>query len=128
MSSVASAISFTATGGASSISGVTADATGTVGTQVDISIADGVTNQALALAIDISEVESIFLYTDGTLTVKTNSSSVPDQTLTFSANKPLAWVRGMPNTLPITVDVTTLYLTNASGAAVALRGFINQSL
>lgn len=131
--SVASTVSFTATGGATTLSGITATATGTSGTTIDVEVPATTTDQLFTIAIDISELESIFLYTDGALTIETNSSSAPDDTFVFAANKPLCWVNGMPtidaaSQNPFDADVTALYLTNASGSTVTLRGFINQSI
>jgi len=131
--SVDSTISFTATGGSTAINGITSSATGTSGTQIDISVPASTTDQVFAIAIDISELESIFLYTDGALTIETNSGGSPNDTFVFTANKPLVWVSGMPtiDTVsgnPFDVDVTALYLTNATAAAVNLYGFINQSI
>jgi hypothetical protein len=130
---VASTITFTATGGATTISGISASASGTSGTAIDVEIPASTTDQLFTIAIDVSELESIFLYTDGALTVETNSSSAPDDTFVFAANKPLAWVNGMPtidgtSQNPFDADVTALYLTNATGSAVTLRGFVNQSI
>jgi hypothetical protein len=127
--SLDSAITFSATGGSIAISGVNATATGTSGTQISVTIPVSTTNQAYPITIDASEVESLIIYTDGALVLKTNSTGSPDQTLTFAADKPLNWVRGMPNACPITTDVTTFYFTNASpDDEVVVTGFVNQSL
>lgn len=128
--SIASTITFSATGGATAISGVSASATGTLGTQIDVEVPASTTDQAFALALDVSELESVFLYTDGALTVEANDGTTPDYTLTMAANKPLAWASGMPwaVTAVLTDDTTVLYLTNGTGSAVTLRGFINQSV
>jgi hypothetical protein len=131
--SVASTIVFTATGGATVISGITSSATGSQGTQVDVAVPATTTDQVYAISIDVSELESVFLYTDGALTIQTNDGTAPDDTFVFTANKPLVWVSGMPtidavSQNPFDVDVTVFYLTNASGSTVTLRGFINQSI
>lgn len=121
-----SSITFTATGGPSAITGVTASATGNEATVVSVTVPASTTHQLYSLAMPTADLKSVFLYTDGALTVKTNSTSAPDQTLTFAADYPLAWASGMPNTNPITTAVTQVYLTNASTtAAVVLAGIVN---
>lgn len=125
---VPSAITYTATGGAVAISGVTSNASGTSGTEIDVDVAASTTNQMFTIAIDVSELESLFLVTDGDMTIKTNSGSSPDDTFTMVANMPLIWVRGYPTSNPLGTDVTALYLTTGSGSAVNLSGFINQSI
>lgn len=130
---VASAITYTATGGAVAISGVTSNASGTAGIDIDIDVAASTTNQLFTVAIDISELESIFLVTDGVLTIKTNDSGSPDDTFVFAANMPLIWVNGYPtidgtSQNPFDADVTKMYLTTPSGSTVNLSGFINQSI
>lgn len=128
MAAVNSAISFTATGGVNALSGITATGAGNLGLDVGVVVPASTTDQLYTLAIDVSEIQTLFLYTDGALTLETNSSSAPDQTLTFAANKPLVWVYGMPSTNPLTTDVTKFYLTNGTASSVTLYGFINQDL
>jgi sulfur relay (sulfurtransferase) complex TusBCD TusD component (DsrE family) len=95
---------------------------------VSIIIPASTTNQLATIAVDVSEIESLFLYTDGVLTLKTNSSGSPAQTLAFAASKPLVWNTGMPVTCPLTADITAFYLTNATASDITLAGFILQSL
>lgn len=124
-----STISFTAAGGGTTISGVTASASGNNITQIADTIAASTTHQSFAIGIDVSTIQSLFIYTDGALTVKTNSTGSPDQTLTFAANQPLVWAYGMPVTCPLTTDVTMLYFTNGSSTdAVNIYGVINQNV
>lgn len=125
---VASAISYTATGGAVPVSGVTSNASGTAGIEVDVDVAASTTNQLYTIAIDVSELKSLFLVTDGGMTIKTNSSGSPDDTFTMVAYMPLIWVDGYPTANPLGTDVTKLYLTTGSGSTVNLSGFINQDI
>ena len=129
-----STISYTATGGGTAISGITAASTGTEGIQISVSVPASTTNQAYPIAIDVSELTSVFLVTDGVLTLKTNSTGAPDDTIVFlTEDFPLAWSSGNPTIdgsdgNPFDADVTVFYLTNATGSAVLLQGFINQDL
>jgi hypothetical protein len=127
-------IQYTATGGATPISGISASAT-TTPTQIDVverTVAAGLTNQTFTINIDVSQLQTLFLYTDRAATVYTNATSggAPGHTLTFVANKPLAWVNGAPNANPFaSTDVTTFYITNADTAnTLTLRGVVSQNI
>ena len=127
--SLSSSIQFTATGGGTAISGVNATATGTEISQLSVSVPASTTNQLYTIGISSTDTTSLLIYTDGALTVKTNNSGSPAQTLTFASNYPLVWASGMPTSNPITTTVTALYLTNASTTtAVNLYGVVNQDL
>lgn len=127
-------IQYTATGGATPISGISASAT-TTPTQIDVverTVAAGLTNQTFTINIDVSQLQTLFLYTDRAATVYTNATSggAPGHTLTFVANKPLAWVHGCPNANPFaSTDVTTFYITNGDTEnTLTLRGVVSQNI
>lgn len=127
-------IIYTANGSATPLSGIQAGAT-TTPTQIDVierTVAAGLTNQTFTLGIDVSQLQTLFLYTDRAATVYTNATSggAPGHTLTFVANKPLAWVNGAPNANPFAAtDVTTLYITNGDTAnTLTLRGIVSQNI
>lgn len=83
-------------------------------------------NQLVALALDVSQVKSLHIQSDQDLTLKTNSSGSPANTIALSAGKPFQW---LPSDGPlsdtsgatISTDITALYVTNASEAAAALE-------
>lgn len=102
--------------------------------------ADGETNRNLTvpasttdfrtnIAIDVSEVKSLYIHSDVSVTIETNSSSAPDDTLTVAAGKPLVWYTGCGLANPLTTDVTDFYITNATGgpAAVKIRVLIDET-
>lgn len=132
--SLAPVIQYTAAGGANTLSGITATATTTPTSIIDIerTVAAGLTNQTFTCSIDVSQLQTLFIYTDTTATIYTNATSggAPAHTLTFVANKPLAWVNGCPNANPFaSTDVTTLYITNADTATtLTVRGVISQNI
>lgn len=95
--------------------------TAEAGQVIDVSVPGSTTDLQVNVAIDVSQLTHIFLLSDGALTIQTNSGGSPDDTITLAASKPLVWYSGCGLTCPLTVDVTNLYLTNASGSAVALQ-------
>lgn len=100
----------------------------------DYPIAAGGTNVEIDIPIDkdfaagTSQAPSgvglvlLFLVADGVLTIKTNSTSSPGDTITTVANKPIVLRNGgaWPAT-SFAADVTKLYVTNATGGTLNLR-------
>lgn len=83
------------------------------------SVAANATNLQIHWAAVVANIKSILISTDLALTVKTNSSGSPAQTLTLVANQPYEWNTNHLDALLLTPDVTTLYVTNASNTTAA---------
>lgn len=98
-------------------------ATGSAEANVSESIADSSTDLEVAFVLDVSVLKSIIISSDQDITVETNSASVPDDSFTLLADNPLVWNSGstLPNPFASAVDVTALFITNASGSAAALE-------
>lgn len=73
------------------------------------------TDLLVGFALDVSECSMFYIKSDQNCTVKTNSSSVPDDTLTLLAGIPYAWHEDMPDAFQLGTDVTALYVTDDSG-------------
>lgn len=73
------------------------------------------------LPVDVSQIISFFIYSDQAVTLKTNSSSSPTQTIPISAKKAYGWNTDQPGSNPLTSDVTKFYLVNASGTDAAVK-------
>lgn len=76
-------------------------------------IADGAADQQFALAIDISELKQFAIVAGEAMTVKTNSSGAPDDTLVLVKDVPVFFVSGDPAVF--SADVTDIFVTNSSG-------------
>ena len=95
--------------------------TGTAETNIELEDLAISTNAAQDFAADVSTVVSLAIEWNpatgsSSATIKTNSSSMPDDTLTVLANNPLIWNTTIEDTIgtacPLTVDVTTgLFIT-----------------
>lgn len=81
------------------------------------SVGNGVSNRALDVTLDVSEVSFVWMKSTVDMTLKTNSTSSPTDTISLAANKPLVWFTGCYYSNPLTADVTQMYITNASGLA-----------
>lgn len=84
-------------------------------------IADGASDQLIALSIDISQVRLLAIKSDQALTIKTNNSGAPDDTLSLLAGIPRIFRAGEYDTIFLTADVTAIYVTNASGSVATLQ-------
>ena len=90
-------------------------------TNLDVAVPDSSTDLQANLAVDISELQSFYMSSDRDLTVKTNSSGTPDDTIALKANKPLIWTPNCGFSNPFSADLTALFLTNASGTDATLQ-------
>jgi hypothetical protein len=76
------------------------------------SIAGSTTNQLEAFVAPTAKTHSVYMVADQDCTVKTNSSSAPDKTISLKKNEPVVFwdVSGMTNPFGA-VDVASLYVT-----------------
>lgn len=90
---------------------------------VDESIPDSTTNGLVAWACDLTQLKSLYMVSDQDIIVYTNDlgSGTPDDTFNLTANEPLVWTENSELANPFSVDVTALYVTNASGSAAAFK-------
>jgi hypothetical protein len=75
----------------------------------------------VAITFLVASLRSLFILSDKDLTLKTNSSGSPGNTLTLTANKPLVWYQGCGLANPLTVDVTKFFLSSATAARVRVK-------
>lgn len=88
---------------------------------VDTTVNASATDKEVDIAIDVSSLQSLYIWSDQDVTIQTNSGSVPADTLTIEADSPLVWYVGCGLDNPLGTDVTKLYLTNAGGAAATVK-------
>ena len=111
--------------------------TGTAETNVELeSLAIG-TDVAQDFTSDVSTIVSLAISWEpdtgsSSLTMKTNNSGAPDDTLTILADNPLIWNTTIEDTIgtacPLTVDVTTgLFLTNSVAGDLSIYVLHNGS-
>lgn len=80
----------------------------------------------LVFDLDVSEVKMLAIRSDVAVTIRTNSASAPDNTISLAANESFLWPIGdgaLKDTTGelITSDLTSLHVTNAGAAAGTLR-------
>lgn len=88
---------------------------------LEVSVPDSETDMLVDLALNVSEIKSVFITSDQDLTLETNDGSTPDDTLSLVADVPYVWHENSYFSNLLTTDITALYLTNASGATANFK-------
>ena len=91
---------------------------------INESIPDAAADQQVDWAVDISQIKSFVLRANGgALSIKTNSTSVPQETIALADGKPVHWDENAHHTIGsiFAGDITKLYVSNSSGNAVTLE-------
>jgi hypothetical protein len=83
---------------------------------VDLTITNGQTDKQVVFTVDVSQSKVFAVWSDQDITLETNSGSAPDNTIALKANIPYVFLTNWYQAFLLTVDVTSLYFTNASGS------------
>lgn len=94
--------------------------TSSVSANLDEVVTDGSTDFQINLAVQEANLQSFSLVSTQDVTVKTNSSGSPQETISLKANRLLAWGVG-GGTKPIAGDLSALFVTNASGSDATIK-------
>ena len=120
--SITHKIGVTYNGGAGQVSSLTRSFTGDSEVRYYGDVAAGSTNVEIDLAIDVSAIQSCVIYATKAVTLKTNSTSSPTDTIAVADAQALTWGNDEDAArLFFTGDVTKVYVTNAGAAASTLR-------
>lgn len=95
----------------------------TGGLQVSLSeaVADSETDYEIVVTMDVSEIESVMIVSDQDVTLETNSGDTPDDTLSLVAGVPYVWTSDSYHVCLLTTDITSIFITNASGSEATLK-------
>lgn len=91
------------------------------GHDVDVLIPAESSEMTVNWSLDISQAELIFMLCERDLTLKTNSSALPDDTITLKAGIPYLWIKDAGIAQPLTEDVAILFATLAAGDDANLK-------
>lgn len=96
---------------------------------IDDSVPASTTNKEFDIAITKANIKSMVLYSDQSVTLKTNSTTSPTDTITMAAKKQVVWNTDSLNSCPFTSDITKIFVTNSTAAAakLAIRFLLNQA-
>jgi hypothetical protein len=77
------------------------------------------TDQLVTVTFTLTGLKGYMISSDQAITIETNSSSAPDDTIVLVAGEPLFWWDGMHEAMIFTDPVTALYLTTGAISASA---------
>lgn len=95
-------------------------------TQAGVALIDGETvataetDYEINFDLDVSACKSFYLVSDQDVTFETNSGAAPDNTISLKANEPYVWHDTSYDSFLLTVDVTSIFITNASGSTATI--------
>lgn len=84
-----------------------------------VTLAEDATNVEILQTLDVSEVKGLVLLCSADATLKTNSTSAPDDTINLTAGRAVSWLTGQ-GVNPLTADVTKFYATCADGGTLQM--------
>ena len=101
------------------------DLTGDQEINLEEDLAANQTNLEFTLGLDVSKLKSYVLVATAAVTLKTNSTGSPDDTILLPAGKAVVWYDGSPYANLFGTDVTKVYLTNTAAASVKLSFLVD---
>jgi hypothetical protein len=88
---------------------------------LDDVVAASTTNKEFDMALTGANIKSMVLYSDQAVTIKTNSTGSPSDTIALAAKIQLVWNTDSHFSLPFAGNVTKFFVTNAGGVAANLK-------
>ena len=83
-------------------------------------VSTGETNYEINFDLDVSACKSFYLESDQDVTFETNSGAAAADTIALKANKPYIWHTDAYDDFLLGTDVTSVFITNASGATATI--------
>lgn len=116
--------------GSTTVSNVVASYTGDVQIELDDDVAATTTNKEFDVAITIANIKSVCITCDKAVTIKTNSTSSPQETIVLTAGKAIIWAFDHTEAGPFLGNITKFYVTNAGSAIARFRvsALLNQGV
>lgn len=87
-------------------------------------VADAQTDYEITTTIDVSAVKAFYLVSTQNVTFETNNGSTPTNTISLLANQPYEYITGDYNSFLLTGDVTSVFITNASGSQALVSMYV----
>lgn len=94
--------------------------------KMDESVADGVSNAEYAVSVAVANMKAAVIQSSVAMTIKTNSSGSPQETIVLAPNVPVVWQEG--DAAIFAGDVTSIFVSNASGAVGTLKIIIGSAV
>jgi len=91
------------------------------GPSLDVTVPDESSDMLVNFALDVSQIKAIYIVADQDVTLETNDSGSPDDTISLAAGVPYVWTTDSYDSCLLTADITKLYFTNASGSEATVQ-------
>src|SRR5215471_13687905 len=75
----------------------------------------GSLNKEYDIKVTVAQIQCMVMMSSQNVTVKTNSTTTPGDTINLIANKQLVWTRDHVEAKFLSVDVTKMYVTDSGG-------------
>ena len=85
----------------------------------EVVLEEAATEVEILQNLDVSEVQGLVLLCSADATLKTNSSSEPDDTINLTAGRSVSWITGQGSN-PLTTDVTRFFASCAEGGTLQM--------
>lgn len=87
----------------------------------EVEVATAETDYLIAMVLDVSEIDGIYIVSDQTVTFETNNGAAPAETISLVADVPYLWTTSSYFTNLLATDITAIYITNASGSTATIN-------
>lgn len=106
--------------------GLTLTAGGSAQTTFDVAIAANQTNFEIDCAIPVApELQAFLLVATQNMTIKTNNSGSPTDTINLVAGIPFFWIGN--GSIPLSGAITKLFVTNTTAGTLSVRACYNSA-
>jgi hypothetical protein len=105
---------------AGTVSDVTSIYTGSSEYALETSVTTA-TEPTFVCNIDISEVVSLMFHSNKDVTLKFNDDGTPTDTIALTADVMVIWTEDDEAAIPLSADVTSLDIANASGSTAVVK-------
>jgi hypothetical protein len=84
-------------------------------------VSTGETDYEINFDLDVSACKSFYLESDQDVTFETNDGAAADDTIALKADVPYVWHTDSYDSFLLGTDVTSVFITNASGSTATIR-------
>ncbi len=111
--SITDTISISYTGNGKAVTTPVGAYTGTLAESIETVIAAGAVKTAITITFPVATIKCLIVSSDQDVTLYTNSSTTPIETLAIKAAFGLFWTKDQPVACPFSTDITHFYVSNA---------------
>ena len=109
------------------ISGATNSYVSDAGQVYDFVVPANTVNHEIDIVLTVANIKALGMLSDQDVTIKTNSSSTPQETIAMQGKKPIVWTPDNGQVIPFAGNITKMYFSNAGSVDANVKlGFAVQ--